>query len=320
MARKTGVDHKTVGAARRRLEAIGEIPQCEARSTLDGRHYPTTRKPVVFTSSDSQAREASRLLEELGDDAPDEPLNVRDLRTLKWRKDRDARLAQARAVATESSATTSGSTPATSSPPGATKIYSRTAVLISTDPPWEAKLGPELAQVAARLLKPDGILACYTGVYYLPYFLRHFEEAGLRYEWTVAEIHKFRAIRNAGVVKNQWTPILVLRNGHKGRLQINSVLEDVFRSEECDKSLHAWQQDVQTSVALVRSLCPPGGLVVDLCPGLGFHGGRHGPGRRGPAVRRLRDRRQAGQGHTNQDRRDPGRAAGRIRVPELATV
>jgi DNA modification methylase len=103
----------------------------------------------------------------------------------------------------------------------------------------------------------------------MPYFLRHFQEAGLRYEWTVAEIHRFRAIRNAGIVKNQWTPILVLRNGHRGRLKINSVLEDVFRSEECDKSLHAWQQDVRTSVALVRSLCPPGGLVVDVCLGTG---------------------------------------------------
>ena len=72
VAGRTGVDHKTVGAARRRLEAIGEIPQFDARSTLNGRRYPSSRKPIVITSSDSQAREASRLLDELGDDAPDE--------------------------------------------------------------------------------------------------------------------------------------------------------------------------------------------------------------------------------------------------------
>jgi DNA modification methylase len=103
----------------------------------------------------------------------------------------------------------------------------------------------------------------------MPYFLGYFQEAGLRYEWTVAEVHRFRAIRNAGQVKNQWTPYLILRNGSKGRLRLSGVLEDVFRSEECDKSLHAWQQDVRTSVALVRSLCPPGGLVVDVCLGSG---------------------------------------------------
>jgi hypothetical protein len=266
VAGKTGVDHKTVGVARRRLEAIGEIPQCPSRSTLDGRQYPAARKPIVITSSDAQAREASRLLDELGEDAPDENLNVRELRTLKYRADRDARLAQAKG-----------------SPRlgcdfkifacDLRKLGSRidlgSADLLLTDPPWEAKLGPELAEAAVRLLKPDAILACSTGVYYMPYFLAHFQEAGLRYEWTVAEVHKFRAIRNAGQVKNQWTPYLVLRNGKAGRLRLNGVLEDVFRSEECDKSLHVWQQDVRTSVALIRSLCPPGGLVVDLCLGSG---------------------------------------------------
>src|SRR4051812_45392661 len=45
VASRSGVDHKTVGAARRRLEAIGEIPQYDARSTLNGRHYPAARKP-----------------------------------------------------------------------------------------------------------------------------------------------------------------------------------------------------------------------------------------------------------------------------------
>ncbi len=110
--------------------------------------------------------------------------------------------------------------------------------------------------------------ACFTGIY-LPYFLASIQAAGPRYEWTVAEVHKFRAIRNAGQLKYRWTPYLILRNGKAGRPRLNGVLEDVFRSEECDKSLHAWQQDVGTSAALVRSLCPPGCLVVDLRLGSG---------------------------------------------------
>ncbi len=255
IAGRTGVDHKTVGGRPAAAGVRWGNSQLEVRNDADGKRYPA-RKPVVYTSGEAQAREVARLLEELGDDAPDEPINVRDLRTLKWQKEREARISQAK-----------GSTRlgddfliwACDLRKLGERIAPGTADLILTDPPWEAKLGPELAQAAVRLLKPDGILACSTGVYYMPYFLGHFQQAGLRYEWTVAEVHRFRAIRNAGQVKNQWTPVLVLRNGHAGRLRLNGVLEDVFRSEECDKSLHAWQQDVRTAVALIRSLCLPGG-------------------------------------------------------------
>jgi ParB-like chromosome segregation protein Spo0J len=266
VARQTGASHPTVARVRQELEAGGTIYHLPRRNGCDGKRYPSARKPVVYTSGETQAREAARLLEELGDDAPDEPLNIRDLRTLRYEQARSEALSRAarhvklgddyRIFACDFRRLGS-------------RIEPGSADLLLLDPPWVARLGPELAQVAVRLLRRNGIVACYTGVYYMPYFLRHFQEAGLRYEWTVAEIHRFRSIRNAGVVKNQWTPILVLRNGRTGRLQINSVLEDVFRSEECDKSLHAWQQDVRTSVALVRSLCPPGGLVADVCLGTG---------------------------------------------------
>ncbi len=164
IAGRAGADHKTVGAVRRRLEAVGEIPNLGVRNGADGKRYPA-RKPVVYTSGEAQAREVSRLLEELGDDAPDEPVNVRDLRTLKWQKEREARISQAK-----------GSTRlgedfliwACDLRKLGDRIAPGTADLILTDPPWEAKLGPDLAQAAVRLLKPDGILACSTGVYYLP--------------------------------------------------------------------------------------------------------------------------------------------------------
>jgi hypothetical protein len=141
--------------------------------------------------------------------------------------------------------------------------------LVLTDPPWEAKLGPEIAETAVRVLKPDGLLACFTGTYFLPYFVEHFRAAGLRYEWTVAEVHRFRAIRNAGQVKSQWSPIVIFRKEPKGRLILNQVLEDVLRFEEIDKSLHPWQQSLATSESLVRSLSRPGDLVCDLFVGSG---------------------------------------------------
>ena len=167
-----------------------------------------------------------------------------------------------------------------------------------------------------RLLKPDGLLACFTGTYFLPYFIEHFQAAGLRYEWTVAEVHRFRAIRNAGQVKSQWSPIVIFRKEPDGRLRLNQVLEDVLRFEDVDKTLHPWQQSLATSAALVRSLSRPGDLVVRFVrrqrhgprrsgPGLGLRGGRGSP------VRRLRDRPEAGQGGPCPCRRGPRQAAGR---------
>lgn len=260
------MDHKTVGVARRRLESIGEIPQFESRATHNGRHYPSARKPVVFTSTDSQAREAARLLEELGDDAPDRPLHIRDLRTLRYEQARNEALSRAarhiklgddyRILACDFRKLGDRIEPGSSS-------------LLLTDPPWEAKLGPEIAEAAVRLLKPDGLLACFTGTYFMPYFVEHFKAAGLRYEWTVAEIHRFRAIRNAGQVKSQWSPIVIFRKEPRGCLRLNQVLEDVLRFEDVDKSLHPWQQSLATSASLVRSLSRPDDLVCDIFVGSG---------------------------------------------------
>src|SRR4051794_36767840 len=60
VARRIGVDHKTVGGVRRGLEGIGEIPQCD-RKTADGRRYPASRKPIVITTSNARAVEAQVL-------------------------------------------------------------------------------------------------------------------------------------------------------------------------------------------------------------------------------------------------------------------
>jgi hypothetical protein len=78
VGQRIGVDHKTVGGVRKHLEGIGEIPRCHARQTSDGRHYPSTRKPIVLTTSNAQVVEAQRLLDELGDDVPSEFMNVKN--------------------------------------------------------------------------------------------------------------------------------------------------------------------------------------------------------------------------------------------------
>lgn len=264
VAKKCGVSDKTVASVRKQSGA--ELPHVGHRLGADGKRYPSARKPVVFTSSDSQAREASRLLVELGADAPDKPLNVRDLRTIRYEQARNEALSRAartvnlgddyRIFACDFRRL-------------GNRIEPGSISAILTDPPWEARLGPEIAQAAVRLLRPDGLLACFTGTYFLPYFVEHFKAAGLRFEWICAEVHKFRAVRNAGQVKSQWSPIVILRKEPVGRLRLNQVLEDVLRFEDMDKSFHPWQQSLATSASLLRSLSRPGDLVCDLFVGSG---------------------------------------------------
>ena len=76
MGSRLNVDHKTVAGARRTLEVGGEIPHVTGRNGSDGKTY---RKPVVYTTSNSQAIEAQRHLGELGDAAPTGSMNVKKL-------------------------------------------------------------------------------------------------------------------------------------------------------------------------------------------------------------------------------------------------
>ncbi|MDR1574144.1 MAG: ParB N-terminal domain-containing protein [Clostridiales Family XIII bacterium] len=62
-----GVDHKTIGAERKNMERIGEIPQCP-RETKDGRTYPACRRPVsIFnpTAREAEAVQNPAVLERL---------------------------------------------------------------------------------------------------------------------------------------------------------------------------------------------------------------------------------------------------------------
>lgn len=51
IAERAKVDHKTVAATRAKLEATGEIPQCEATTGKDGITRPVRKRPLTTTSS-----------------------------------------------------------------------------------------------------------------------------------------------------------------------------------------------------------------------------------------------------------------------------
>ncbi len=86
MAAKTAVNHRTVVAIRRKLEATREILRFEKRTSANGKQYPATLKPNVSTDNEVQAKAASRLLGVLGENAPVGRLCMRAIKSLVQQK------------------------------------------------------------------------------------------------------------------------------------------------------------------------------------------------------------------------------------------
>jgi len=184
VAGRIGVDHKTVGSTRRRLEGIGEIPRCDRR-TKDGRRYPAARKPVVITNGEPQARAAARLLHELGEDAPDGHVNVRTLKTLAHKK----RLG-AEADAPEADLPTSITIVRADVTKYDWSPYVGRARLAIVDAPWErdGDLPRALAEICQAVLAENGVACIYSGQASMPAWLEAFGRV-LKYEWLLVSMN-----------------------------------------------------------------------------------------------------------------------------------
>jgi hypothetical protein len=270
IGKRTGVDHKTVGGVRKRLEAGGEIPRLTTRNGPDGKRYPVSPKPIVITSSDVQAAEAQRLLNDLGDDVPDEPLSIRKLRNMKYEKDRAELVAKARPVRLGPDFKIhccDFRRLGDRVPPGSID-------LAVCDPPWNtdhAHLRRPFAGAVTALLKPGAFLACYTGIPHVADFLDHLRDAGLRYRWMISAVHRQASVRHASSIQSQWSPILITQKpGPMGdRWTTPNVFGDVFVGQVRDKSMHVWQQPIEEAVALIEGLSDPGAMICDLFTGSG---------------------------------------------------
>lgn len=132
--------------------------------------------------------------------------------------------------------------------------------LILTDPPYEAEhlpLWSDLGAFAARVLKPDGMLATMSGHAHLPDVMARLGEH-LPYRWAMAyltpgpaaDLHVIR-------VTTHWKPVLVY--GSRARW----LHGDVARSDGRDKEHHAWGQSVSGMEDLLRRLADPGQVICD---------------------------------------------------------
>lgn len=137
--------------------------------------------------------------------------------------------------------------------------------LMFTDPPYGRDYLPEygeLAEFAARVLKPGGSLITYCGHYAIPEILELMQRH-LRYWWIISLEHSGRAQRLDGKgVFVKWKPLLWFVKDT--RRDPSVAVDDLFRSNPPERdSHHEWQQDTSEAEYYIRLLTEPGDLVAD---------------------------------------------------------
>jgi len=150
------------------------------------------------------------------------------------------------------------------------KIASGSVDLILTDPPYDDKALPlysDVAQLAARVLRPGGLLLAYAGIYQLPKILS-LMNAHMDYVWTISLVYSGGTdiFRKYGIQQG-WKAILVY-----GRPPVEpwwDHLADVLQGGGEEKTEHEWQQALAEAGGLISQLCPAGGLVLDPMMGSG---------------------------------------------------
>jgi hypothetical protein len=143
----------------------------------------------------------------------------------------------------------------------AKQIPDESIELIFTDPPYDRESIPlfaDLAQIAARVLRPGGSLIAYCGQIQLPHVLSGMAEH-LRYWWVNACVHsgKHNQMDKYGI-KNGWKPMVWFVKGTRGDVQ--TFVEDTVTGAE-EKSHHAWQQAESEAAYYIERLCSPSGIV-----------------------------------------------------------
>ena len=139
---------------------------------------------------------------------------------------------------------------------------------IITDPPYPKEylgLYGELGRLAAKALKPGGILAVMCGQSYLPQLLADMSKH-MKYRWTIAYlIPGGQAVQLWDrKVNTFWKPILIF--GGQPRWLGDVVKSDVNNN---DKRFHAWGQSESGVRRLIECLTEPGQLVCDPFLGAG---------------------------------------------------
>jgi DNA methylase/ParB-like nuclease domain len=259
IAATVGVSPTTVGKVRATVQPEQSTP----RLGRDGKY----RKPIIYTASEVQAKEASRLMQSTN--LPSKDINLRTARTLKYEQDRSTKLKDSRPTTHKDFIIHHCDFRQAAIKPNSVDLF----VL---DPPWAEweRMAEDLGKAVMKFLKPNGIACLYSGVGTSDGWNDAFRVAGLTKVWQVVSIHRDNggSIIHGGAIRHRYTPILIYRKTPKGRFKTNGMMIDVFEPRAAEKDYHEWQQPVAESETLIRCLSDPGALVADLTSGSGTSG------------------------------------------------
>jgi 16S rRNA G966 N2-methylase RsmD len=144
--------------------------------------------------------------------------------------------------------------------------------LIVTDPPYGPNYNDayaDLAEWAARKLKPGGSCIAYSGQSNLPDVLTAMS-GHLRYWWTLALMHNHGGQQLPGKwVYVEWKPLVwFVKNSRNTK----TYVADRMSGSKPRKDLHEWAQGVDEVCYLIEQLSEPGDLIVDPFAGSGSFG------------------------------------------------
>ncbi len=144
---------------------------------------------------------------------------------------------------------------------------------VITDPPYVKSWLTEwdnLGRFCDEVLRPGGVLASYTGVYWLPKVLadlgRH-----LVYRHVIAirlAKSQKRWLEKTNVC-SAWRAVMLYTSKSSTPWKNGKWIKDVFDGGDRSKKWHRWGQSLCESLYLVERLTKPGDLVCDPCMGGG---------------------------------------------------
>jgi len=134
---------------------------------------------------------------------------------------------------------------------------------IITDPPYKKAFLTrlrDLAILADRILKPDGVLAVLIGSMYLPQVLSQLE--GYRpYRWMACYYMPGakRVCYHTNVV-SEWKPLIIYGGRQK---RILDVIRSHLADAQAGQAMHKWGQDMEAFKRIIEALTEPGDTIVD---------------------------------------------------------
>ncbi len=247
----------------------------ESRRGADGKVRPAMRPTIIAAKNEREAERAQQALMALGEDAPAVP--VLDVKRAE-RAARDKATEQARSTADATPLRTADIRMEHCSLADLA-LEPDSVDLMFTDPPYPAEYVPlwsDLGSLAAKALKPGGLLVAYSGQMFLPDAMHRLSEH-LDYWWmySITHVGAFFQLR-ARHTQVGWKPLLVYR---KAGGNLPPWVNDIVTEGGREKSGHDWQQSEAEAAYWIQRLTEPAGLVVDpflgsgttaaVCRGLG---------------------------------------------------